>query len=230
MTHLTIAGSPMLDEVAEYLAIFDTFHDDAAAYYIGTVAALDEDGKEYRFDGALLLADIAEAHVTIALFADTYAWDVAPVGDYRFEFVADGDPPSIAAYVIDEAATWPGWSPPQTTTLPSAAAYQGALAALRPSLTAGHIAMLQAQYRAPGFTSTARDLAAAAGYKNFNGANLQYGNLGKRLREALQFYGDGQESFVLSAFSPPNDQHPEWRFVMHPPVLEALKNLGWFGD
>ena len=228
MTHLTLAGSPKLDEVAEYRAIFQSFHDDAEVYYIGAVAALDADRTEYRFDGALLIDHLDASALTIGLLDGSYAWKVVPVGDYRFEFVASGATPSIAAVVIDEAATWPGWSPPRTIALPSAAAYQGALAMLRPSLTAGHVAMLRAQYRAPAFTITARELAAAAGYKNFNGANLQYGKLGKRLREALQFYGGGQEAFVLSMFYTPTEQHPEWRFVMHPPVIEALRQLGWF--
>ncbi len=93
---------------------------------------------------------------------------------------------------------------------------------------ATHAVGQDVEHGALAATITARELAAAAGYKNFNGANLQYGNLGKRLREALQFHGDGQESFVLSMFYIPTEQHPEWRFVMHPPVIEALRQLGWF--
>lgn len=90
--------------------------------------------------------------------------------------------------------------------------------------------MLRAQFAAPQHTLTARLLAQAAGYKNFNGANLQYGKIGIMLREALNYWSDdGIASSVLSDFLAPSRANGgEWLFVLHKEVIQALHELGWF--
>jgi hypothetical protein len=114
--------------------------------------------------------------------------------------------------------------------IPSAIRYQQAFRAIRSELSDGQWAMLCAQYLAPSHTITATELANAAGYKNFRGANLQYGKMGTLLREALGYWdNETQSSYVLSLFYPPNTAgNSDWLFAMHDEVVKALKGLGWF--
>ncbi len=112
--------------------------------------------------------------------------------------------------------------------LPSVEQYKQAFEFIRGSLSEGRIAMLRAQFLAPDHTLTATELAKAAGYKNFRGTNLQYGLLGAELRHILGYQGDGQESYILSSFYPPETEDEDWLFIMHPNVVQALDELGWF--
>ena len=79
-------------------------------------------------------------------------------------------------------------------------------------------------------TLTARQLANAAGYKGFQGTNLQYGKIGTKLRKVLNYWGDGgQMSYVLSSFlGPIRANKEEWSFIMHKEVAQALRELKWF--
>ena len=114
--------------------------------------------------------------------------------------------------------------------VPSVAKYKVAFLQIRANFTSGHVSMLKAQYDALGHTLTARELASAAGYKNFNAANLQYGKIGNMLREVLNYWDNsGQASYVLSWFLQPNDAGKEWSIVMHKEVSQALQELNWFG-
>jgi len=69
--------------------------------------------------------------------------------------------------------------------IPHVRAYKHALQDLRSHLSDGQFAMLYAQYLAPAHTMTATELATAACYKSYHGANLQYGLMSYRLRERL---------------------------------------------
>jgi hypothetical protein len=114
--------------------------------------------------------------------------------------------------------------------VPSVAKYKDAFLQIKANLTSGHVSMLKAQYDTPGHVLTARELAGAAGYKNFNAANLQYGKIGNMLRDVLNYWDDsGQASYVLSWFLRPNDVGKEWSIVMHKEVAQALRELNWFG-
>lgn len=121
-------------------------------------------------------------------------------------------------------------NPSKLTAVPSVAKYKAAFLQIQANLTQGHEAMLRAQYTAPDHALTARELANAAGYKNFNGANLQYGKIGNMLREALNYWSDdGQASYVLSYFlAPDRANEEEWLIVMHKEVAQALRELKWF--
>ena len=112
--------------------------------------------------------------------------------------------------------------------LPSVLEYKDALRAI--NMSAGQRDMLRAHYLAPNYTITATELADAAGYKGFQGANLQYGLMGKKLRYELNYFDTyGQESYVLAEFYQPGARgNTDWLFVMHPVVAEALRSLGWF--
>jgi hypothetical protein len=77
------------------------------------------------------------------------------------------------------------------STIPSIASveqFKAALLSLRDKhLPSSHFAMLRAQCRAPGASITATQLAEAAGYENYNAANLQYGTLAFNLAGVLGF-------------------------------------------
>jgi hypothetical protein len=107
--------------------------------------------------------------------------------------------------------------------------YKAALSVIRNQLSDGHIAMLRAQYLAPERALTASELAIAAQYRSYHGANLQYGRMSLLLRHALGYWEDGVASSVLSWFIPPGAAgNPEWLCVMHEAVAQALTELGWF--
>lgn len=112
--------------------------------------------------------------------------------------------------------------------VPSVARYVDALRQLEASIHPNHKKLLQAHYAAPDQTMTARELAAAVGYPNHHSVNLQYGQLGERLRELMAYRGDGQASYVFAAFVPPRVAgNEEWLWVMHENVARALEQLGW---
>jgi len=114
--------------------------------------------------------------------------------------------------------------------IPSVAHYKAALNAARGQLSDGHLAMLRAQYFAPERALTASQLAAAANYRSYHGANLQYGRMSVLLRTILGYWDDGGvASYVFSRFTPPDAAgNPEWHCVMHDEVAQALSELGWF--
>ena len=117
-------------------------------------------------------------------------------------------------------------SSPGLPPVPSVDDYRKAFRALRArgALTSGHLKMLSAQYYKPGHAVTAAELATAAGYKDSNGANLQYGILGKMLRDELNYREEGQASYISSEFAPPKSEgNDNWLFYMHPEVVDALR-------
>lgn len=112
--------------------------------------------------------------------------------------------------------------------IPTTQRYQEALTRLSASLSPNQLALLQAHHQTPDHTATAAELAQAVGFKDYRGVNAEYGRLGKLLREALDFKGEGQESFVIAAFVAPGTQgNTEWLWVMHPELADALEQLGW---
>lgn len=130
---------------------------------------------------------------------------------------------------------------------PSAQAYEEAFLALG-DLTDGYEAMLKAHLRAPNQLITATKLAEAAGYQNYNAANLHYGTLGMRVGRLVGYTpvsranGDPVWTCVLSR-NPDSDTsfhdtdmveglanamesgHFEWQ--MRPQVADALRKLGY---
>ena len=90
--------------------------------------------------------------------------------------------------------------------------------------------MLQFQYQSQDYAATARELADHVRYAGWQGANLQYGLLGTKLREALGYWEEQeQRSYVLSYFIiPDRANQEEWVFVLHPAVVQALQELNWF--
>jgi len=120
--------------------------------------------------------------------------------------------------------------PTHLPPIPAVARYMAALGAIRRRLSEGQLAMLRAQYHAPERALTAAELAVAARYRSYHGANLQYGRMSLLLRQALGYWEDGGvASYALSWFIPPGRAgNPEWLCVMHDEVAQALAELGWF--
>jgi hypothetical protein len=96
-----------------------------------------------------------------------------------------------------------------------------------------HAAMLRAHANAPNQTLTATELARSAGYDSFSAANLHYGVLGYRIAGFLELpvpeSPERKQPVWTSALADgPDDAVPDgqWRWVMHPEVLKALRDLG----
>jgi hypothetical protein len=111
-------------------------------------------------------------------------------------------------------------------------------------LPAGYEAMLDAHLNAPDHCITATQLAEAAGYENYNAANLHYGRLGQLLAEEMNYNppirDDGSVIWTATIAGwdgevdlnrltramerRENDGHFEW--IMRPQVVQALRSLG----
>jgi hypothetical protein len=112
--------------------------------------------------------------------------------------------------------------------VPSVERYKDAFHQLESSLNENQKRMLKAHYAAPNHTITATELAEQVGYESFSAINLVYGNLGSRMRELMQYHGEGQASYVFASFY----KHAEssaahWQWIMHDNVARALEELGW---
>ena len=85
---------------------------------------------------------------------------------------------------------------------------------------------LQAHFASPGKASTATELARAVQYKSYDGINLQYGLLARRIGEAM-----GRPKATLSLlleFSKPESlTNAHWILSMKMDFALALMELGW---
>ena len=118
----------------------------------------------------------------------------------------------------------------------TSAQFRMALLSLRDkNLSDGHLAMLRAQGQSPNGTITSTKLAEAAGYENYNAANLQYGILAFKLAGFLNYEppkrDDGSPMWwttlsysVDGSVEPGTGQFP---FVMRPELLAALREMNW---
>ncbi|RYD82177.1 MAG: hypothetical protein EOP84_09830 [Verrucomicrobiaceae bacterium] len=126
-------------------------------------------------------------------------------------------------------------STPDPDDVPNSEAFKNALLAIRSDITPAQHKMLKAHCLAAEHRITATQLATAAGFANFNAANLQYGFLGKALGEQLSFTptlrnnGEPVWTSVLATGERPSDtgasEHYVW--TMRPQVVEALLSLPW---
>lgn len=114
--------------------------------------------------------------------------------------------------------------------------FKRALLALRDkNLPDGHLTMLRAQCLAPRQTITATKLADAAGYENYNAANLQYGTLAFNLASHLGYdppkRKDGTPMWWTTlSYSLDGNTEPEsgqFQFIMRPELAAALLEMRW---
>jgi hypothetical protein len=120
------------------------------------------------------------------------------------------------------------------------AAYTEALVSVLPRLTAAQLKMLQAHYHAPDRTITATQLAEAAGYASYSGANLQYGFIGKAILETypmeVEKRRDGTPIFTFALAGAGGAERngdmndAEWKWRMLPALAHALLALGIVSD
>lgn len=88
--------------------------------------------------------------------------------------------------------------------------------------------MLIFHHSRPGRAVSARTLADAVGFANYNAANLQYGKLGGTLIETLGGdYGDTGVGILVDFIFPNQAANAEFFWVMRERVALALEELGW---
>ncbi len=98
-----------------------------------------------------------------------------------------------------------------------------------------HLAMLKAQYRSPGARITSTKLAEAAGFENYNAANLQYGTLGFNLAGILSFNPDRRPdgtpmwwtTLSIAEEGAVDLETGQFQFIMRPELVTALKEMKW---
>lgn len=114
--------------------------------------------------------------------------------------------------------------------------FKKALLSLRDkNLPDGHLAMLRAQGNSPDGVITSTKLAEAAGYENYNAANLQYGTLAFNLAGLLTYKPpkrkDGSPMWWSTlSYSVDGNAEPEtgqFQFIMRPELLTALREMRW---
>jgi hypothetical protein len=115
----------------------------------------------------------------------------------------------------------------QTITLPSVQAYKDAFLAIEDRIGERYRALIQAHYHAPEHTITARQLAEAVGFRNFNAANLHYGRLAGYLRRWFDLRLNLNIEVLVSFLVPDRAAKEDLRWVMFPRVAQALEQLGW---
>ncbi len=110
--------------------------------------------------------------------------------------------------------------------VPSVSEYVSAFRQIEHKLTKKHKAMLELHYKSYCHVTTATDMAIAMKYKDFRGANGQYGGLGSMVSETM---GLGRLGVItLTLMVPANTVgNPEWLWVMRDNVVKALEQLGW---
>ncbi len=99
--------------------------------------------------------------------------------------------------------------------------YVQALAAVNPS--AQQVEMLRIHLSAPGKSLTARQLARAIGFSNWNAANLQYGTFAGKLCKELHLEPE-QNLHVIATFLKQPDE--EWQWQLRPEFVAALVEFG----
>jgi hypothetical protein len=111
--------------------------------------------------------------------------------------------------------------------LATCAAYKTALSLLEQNMPVKHRLMLEAHYRAPAHTITARSLAWSVGYAHYGAVNLQYGILARKICEILGQRLKYHVLIVAEFVSPEDDPRGEILWVMRPKLVRALEELGW---
>ena len=107
--------------------------------------------------------------------------------------------------------------------------YVKSFQAIRGRMTDKQIGMLRFHYQAQNHTATMTEIAHSVGYPDYNTANLHYGAVGRMLAEEMGWTPQ-EESPWLSALVDFHRQNAseEWQLTLHPTVVKALEQLGWF--
>jgi hypothetical protein len=109
--------------------------------------------------------------------------------------------------------------------LPGIARYVQALTVIEDQISEKQRNLLVAHWSSPKHVNTATKLARALGWSGYRAVNLQYGRLGKLLRNEMDYTAPGAQSYVISSFS--KRTNGDWRLHMHEEMASALEQLGW---
>ena len=111
---------------------------------------------------------------------------------------------------------------------PSSVEVRGALRMIWPHLTAAQRRMLKHHYEAPHKLATMTQLADTVDYASYGGANLWYGNLGRRLSVAMGREPHQTRIAQLVQFINPGDvTNKDFVMLMRPEVARALRGWRW---
>jgi hypothetical protein len=121
------------------------------------------------------------------------------------------------------------------TPIASVEDFKRALLSWRDKLPDSHLELLKAQAKEPGGVITSAKLAAAAGYANFNAANLNYGTLAANIGQFLSYTPPNRKdgtamSWTVLSYSVDGTSEPEsghFQFIMRPELLAALREMKW---
>lgn len=127
--------------------------------------------------------------------------------------------------------------------VPTAEDYEHAFEAISHDIGTRRLAMLRAHCAAragdtldnfPDRTMTAEQLAEAAGYSGYEAANLQYGLLGRRVAELLDYRppfsderGEPVWTMALATGVRSAGGRGLWIWTLRPEVAVAVQRLGW---
>lgn len=125
------------------------------------------------------------------------------------------------------------------TGFPSVSAVVASLKDIR--ITDGQRAMLAAHLRAPDHILTMAQLAEEAGFDDYQGTDMQYAMLGRKLAEALEWEPPEHEAvgpiwtFALASRAgdgghgsfKEDDMIEQWQWQLRPQLIEALRISSW---
>ena len=110
--------------------------------------------------------------------------------------------------------------------VPSIAEYVAAFQKIESQMTENQRKMLEIHAVSPCYMITARELAQAIGYLDYEAVNAQYGRLGSMVADAMGIGFRGVSMLVILA-RPGTATNEEWNWVMRTNVIQALETLGW---
>lgn len=117
--------------------------------------------------------------------------------------------------------------------LPDISQYARCLPVACTDTPAGHLAMLEAHFRATNRKITASELARAAGYSSYAAANLQYGIFAHKLCNEIGFApprgNSGEPTFTYIFATPLKLPNSDWQWTMHDVVAQAIERSNIFG-
>lgn len=127
---------------------------------------------------------------------------------------------------------WRIEEPGSCISYPSQTEYEKAISRVLDHVSENYLLMLKAHFAAPNKTLTARELAKAAGYRDWQSANLHYGTLARKVGETMLFQPRRRESgepiwtLVLAYGDESDPDGDEFRWTMREEVAAALVQAG----
>jgi hypothetical protein len=189
----------------------------------------DKDDLSDHIETIAVLRDKRCTWRDIAKFLSDRGLDVDHTKVYRFALANEEKINRIANRRVNMSKS-------NQAVIPTASEYVDALNSIK--ISESQKKMLRAHYMAHNRSITYTQLADAAGFDSYVGANSQYGKLGKEIGEKLGFQflksKTRDKPFYSSAIGSDNpnipDDHEEYQLIMHHELAKALDQLGWFNS